>query len=382
MTKKFTLILITLLLLVAPTLAQDIQPAPDAVVNPDFNISWPPPVYVLSEEIDLIGSVNLAGMTGYFIEYRPLAVPASDTEVEAPWFPVSLLFNTPLMDGILASWNTRTVQDGLYEIRLVTNVAGQSPYYFVVSPLRIQNNPPFMVDTPQSNVTATPMVVTRPTLMPTPTGFDTTPLVTAVLDANVRSGDGVSYSRIGSLLAGQSAYVLGRSSRSNGWYYIRLDNGTLGWIAPSTVTASGDFSSVRSVDPPATSTPIPTVTPIPSGNLAASLPVFDSTPTCQVTFQVRINVTNNGSSATNTVVTVMFQDVHDASGTVQQVRYAALPAMNVGDNYVVTADFNISTYYLQNHTIYVTLDSENVLTETNESDNVYTITYQLQQGGC
>ena len=56
--------------------------------------------------------------------------------------------------------------------------------------------------------------------------------------------------------------------------------------------------------------------------------------------------------------------------------------MNVGDNYVVTADFNISTYYLQNHTIYVTLDSENVLTETNESDNVYTITYQLQQGGC
>jgi uncharacterized protein YraI len=381
MYKKITLILLVLLLSTLLINAQGIQPDPDEDLDPNANISWPPPVYVLSGEIDLIGSANLTDMTGYFIEFRPLQT--GSTAQASPWFPVTLLFTTPVVDDVLGTWNTETVEDGLYDLRLVVNVRNQPPNYFVVSPLRIQNEPPFGMAAPSGQVTPTPLAVARPTLLPTPTGLSSEPIVTANLDANVRSGDSTSYPRIGSLFRGDSARVIGRSSRGNGWYYIQLSNGNFGWIAPSVVSASGDFSNVIWRDPPATSTPTPTNTPVPQGNLAAATPArVPGTPTCQVSFQVRVHIENNGTATTAASATVLIQDIRTATGEVLKQAWGAVPVLAPGGGYVVTADFTESRYYNEQHTTRVIIDPENFLTETNEADNTVESYYVLQQGAC
>jgi len=385
MIRKMFLTLAILALFALWVGAQAIQPAPNAVIDPNANISWPPPVYVLSGEIELLGSANLTDMVGYFIEFRPLPVDENAEAID-PWYPATLFYEHPVVNSVLGTWNTAAAADGLYELRLTITFDTQAPVYFVVRPLRVQNDPPLGSDCSGAATTAIPSPVGRPTLLPTPTGLSTTPMVTANLDANVRSGDATNYPRVGALLGGESARVLGRSSRGNGWYYIELPDGMRGWIAPSTVTPSGDFSNVPFMNPPATSTPVATATftpPPTQGNLTGSSPALvPSPPVCQQNFQVRVNITNNGTGNTTSAATVLIQDVRTSTGEVQKQSWGAVPVLAPGANYVVTSDFHVSTYYNEQHTIRVTIDPEGFVPELNESDNVLASTYVLQQGAC
>lgn len=394
MHKRLMVILfMCLLALTAIVTAQDIVPDPNADIDLDANISFPPPVYVLRGEVDLRGSANLPNMTNYFVEFRPLEFPDPDAEdndettaPEPPWFPVTLPESEPVEDGILGTWNTRTTSDGLYELRLTINVAQQAPVEFLVSPIRVENNPPDFVevDTPPQPVsTATLPPITRPTLAATPTPLDTTPLVTAVTNANVRAGDGVGYDVIDNISQGDTARIIGISTSGNGWYYIELDDGTRGWIAPSTVRASGDVRSVPRVNPPASPTPPATNTPIPTGNLTGSPPSIDpNPPTCLVPFQVLVNITNNGNARTGSSATVTLQDVATRNGEVQQTHIRAVPPLEPGEDFVVGAEFTISTFHSEEHRIVVTIDVNNEVNETNETDNVLVSTYTLQKGTC
>lgn len=389
------LILVLLLSGIAAVVsAQEITPRTPQQINPDATISWPPPVYVLRGNVELRGTANLPGMTSYFVEFRPLiltldAAGGDDEPLEeGPWFPATLPSSLPVIDGILgaAPWNTRTAPDGLYEIRLTIFRTGQDPFHFVVSPLRVENDPPpFVVDEFISPV-ATPIdtaPVARPTLAPSPTALDTTPRVTAIIDANVRAGDGVGYTRIDVLRQGQVARVVGISTSGNGWYFIELPDGTRGWIAPSTVSASGDLRSVPRVNPPATPTPPATNTPVPSGNLSGSAPSINpNPPTCNVQFEVLVNITNIGNARTTGPATIVIRDLHVATNTVQASVIREVPALDPGQNWVAGAQFIITTYYNEEHRIEVIIDPNNLVPETIETDNYLFSSYILQRGGC
>jgi len=244
--------------------AQEITPATEST-DPNFAIIFPPPVYVLNSTVEIRGSANLPNMSSYFIEFRPLVLnttgiptPTPDPDSEAPWFPASLPQTSPVEDGVLGTWNTNTAPDGLYEMRLTINLANGEQNYFRVSPLRVDNTT-FVQVPAQPTALPTRDVTGRPTLVPTPTsptGTTSGAQVTANVNANVRLGDSTAYGRIGTLLSGQSADILGISPRQGGWYYIRLPNGTQGYIAPSTVAVSGDVSNLPPVNPP----PVPTAT--------------------------------------------------------------------------------------------------------------------------
>ncbi|GAB4516928.1 MAG: hypothetical protein OHK0046_23010 [Anaerolineae bacterium] len=376
--------------------AQDITPRPDAELNESANISWPPPVYVLRGEVDLRGTADLPNMTNYFIEFRPLEFPEEGEEPDnnRPWFPVTLPDDAPVIEGVLGTWNTETAPDGLYELRLTVNASGQPATFFIVSPIRIENDiPEFLVDsdlvaTPQPAqpaATATPGRFVRPTLAPSPTALDTTPRVTAVTDANVRAGDNVSYERIGSLNTGDTVRVLGISSGGSGWYFIELEDGTRGWIAPSVVNPAGDLRSVPRISPPATPTPTFTPTPVTTGNLTGNPPSLSpAQPVCGQEFRVLVNVFNAGSQRTSGDFIVTIQDVHVASGQVQSTFSEVVPALDPGQNYVVGNDlrFNITTFTEEEHRIVATIDVNNSIRETNEQDNSVSTTYVLQRGAC
>ncbi|MFW5772158.1 MAG: SH3 domain-containing protein [Phototrophicaceae bacterium] len=394
MRRRNLLIFVVLLLALAliPAQAQVIQPDPNTITNPDANISWPPPVFLLRGEFEIYGSANLPNMSNYFLEFRPLALDGDDNnnDVQMPWFPVTLPSSQQVSDGLLGTWNTRNTPDGLYELRLTVNVTGAQAESIVVSPLRVMNELPDFIsdidlgDTEQpSDVPTQVSPPTRPTLAPSPTTPSNEPTVTANVDANVRSGDSVNYPRIDSLRAGQTAQVIGISSAGSGWYYIQLEDGTRGWVAPSIVTLSGVTGSLPRINPPATPTPIPTSTPTVRADLTGSSPSLNpNPPVCNEEFEVLVNITNIGETRSNSPATVLFEDVYLGDGSVQVSFTQAVPELDPGENFVVGGPMTVSTFYGEQHRIRVTIDTGNNVTETDDTNNVLVTDYVLQKGSC
>lgn len=411
MHRRITLLIASLIIFVVAIgiNAQGISPNPNTPPDPNANISFPPPVYFLRGEMQIYGSANLPGMANYFLEYRPLIIaPSPDIQLpEIPWGPISLPSNVPVQDGLLGIWNTLTVADGLYEIRLSVNVPGQEPTFFIVSPLRVENTPSDFalrniqlftlpsslgggidaVTTPLAPVTTEEIVVT-----------DDTPTATSTTDANVRAGDDTVYGRVGVLLTGTSAPILGVSSSGSGWYYIELPNGTRGFISPTVVNVAGDLSNLERISPPPR--PVPTATPTvaatrpaatqpPSGgaDLAGALPALDpSSPTCGVSFNVLINLTNLGASAipAGTTFQVYFQDFWAGNYLEGYTATVTLSSpINPGGNFVVGSPSSFTLYngVGEQHEMRVTIDSNNNIAETNEGNNFVIKTFTLN-GPC
>jgi len=384
--------------------AQDISPVGQPT-DPNFAITFPPPVYVLNGTVEIRGSANLPSMGSYFIEFRPLVLnpgtaplPTPDPDTDAPWFPATLPQTSALQNGVLGRWNTLTAPDGLYEMRLTANMSNGQQQYFRVSPLRIDNTT-FVPLQPTAQVT----VVSRPTLAPTPTSPSAgvpsgAPRVTAVMNANVREGDSTAYNRIGTLLRDQSADVIGRSPNAGQWYYIRLSNGQQGFIAPSTVSIEGNISGLPIINPPPLPTAIPTAIPtiVPTAIIPTIAPTAVSTgsnlaiqsvtvdpvqPICNQSTLVTVKVVNNGTGA-SPAFSIGLTDRRSADGSTTASTRGAVPALNPGASFTSEMYLTISTFYSEAHTLTIALDSGNQVIETNEGDNVTTYGYNLAQGTC
>lgn len=381
--------------------AQSVVPAPDDDnINPNMNIAWPPPIYILRGSAPIYGTANVDRMVNYFLEFRPLYETAPDgsltpADADTPWFPITLPNPAAVDAALLGNWNTLTTPDGLYELRLTVNVAGQRSQNFIVSPIRIENNPSqgvldwlmayFDIAVPAPTSTPLPLPTqppARPTLEPVPT-IDINPRVTAGrLDVNIRTGTSTAFEAIGSLPGGQSARVIGLANDGSGWYYI-FHGGIQGWVAGHVVTPSGDFTAVpRIAPPPPPATPTPT--PIPAvANLTGSNPALSANPpVCNVPFSVQVNITNNGTGPSSAPVNVIVEDVHVDSGQVQASFTNGLPVLAPGQNYVIAGNLTVSTYYGEAHLIRVRIDPENAINETNKADNLLQVAYTLAQGGC
>jgi SH3-like domain-containing protein len=85
------------------------------------------------------------------------------------------------------------------------------------------------------------------------------PLVTAAENnVNIRSGPGTDYAIIGTLVAGQSLEIVGRTADSSWWQVAAPDN--LGWVAAQVTTASDADDSLPVVEvaaPPVAAAPPP-----------------------------------------------------------------------------------------------------------------------------
>jgi uncharacterized protein YgiM (DUF1202 family) len=333
---------------------------------------------VLRGEVEVRGTANLSNMTNYFISFRPLN---SDlTPASTDYLPAIGTTQAPVTDGILGIWDTTITEDGLYELRLTVNVRGSQPVTHIVGPLRIENElPPFITPTAPSVIsTATPAPSTQ-----VPTGTVNQSSV------NVRTGDSTAFSVLTSLRQGEQVTLLGISSRGTNWYQVRLSDGRLGWMAPSVINITGNAATLPLVSPPVLPTPqptpIPTLTPIPplQGNLVSGIVVFEpSTPTCAQTFNVGFDVANLGTQATSASATVSLVDVRAADGSVQGTTLGGFPVLAPGQTFRVTMPLTISTWYSETHRITLTIDPNNVVSETTEADNIRVVEYVLQKGSC
>ncbi len=380
--------LVTLVLALALALPAQAQvPTPTATpVNPNANISWPPPVYVLRGEFTVRGAANLSNMQNYFLEFRQLNADLTAADEAVPWFPVTVPQTQAVQDDVLGVWDTSTVPDGLYELRLTINLTNNQQEQMVVSPLRVENTPPPFAVTPVVPVASPTATVDTQQLLPTPTQFDPTPRATARLAANVRRGDSVIYEAFTGLQPGQTVPIVGQSSLGTGWFLIELPNGARGWVSPSVVDVSGSLSGVPFVSPPPppTPTPIPaTPTPVSTVNLVAGNFRFDPpAPVCGQTFNIYLDVANFGTTPNPSgligVVDIPAPDPNLTTNTV-----GALPVIQPGQTVNIgPIPLTVNVHHSQVHQLVITIDPGNQILETNKFDNVINAQYTLLKGSC
>lgn len=372
---RLALLILLLSIVAFPAAAQDADSNPFAPIGdpaePGIFISFPPPIYLLSGQVEIRGTVNVPNIRGYFLETRPLRTDFTP-DVQSAWTPVSLLSNRTVVDNVLATWDTTLFPDGAYELRLNALVAGGRT--FRVSPVRIENEPPaFVIQRPP--VAFPTFAPPAATLAPLAT-VSNDPRVTNVtrVDVNVREGDSTLYPIISRLPIDASAEILGVSNRGTGWYQIRLDNGRIGWVSPTVVSVTGDVRNLPLIaPPPLPATATPTLTPTPNlADLTISNVRFNSAPFQGVPFQIIVTVFN----ASPVPVTFPFavacnirpQGIFSSTdvfslGAFTQVDVALNTQVNTGGGASITAE--------------CAADVNNVIPELNDSNNFFNLTVTL-----
>jgi hypothetical protein len=228
-----------------------------------------------------------------------------------------------------------------------------------------------------------PVVVTATAAPPT--------LPDAVVNAdtlNVRENPGEGAKILMKVTRDTALDILGRYP-DNSWVQVRTPNGTAGWVYRPLLTVHIDLSIVPVVNatfmaPPPTATLIPP-TPLPTSqaNLVAGIVVFDpAQPSCAQTFTVGFDVANLGSQPTSASGTVSLVDTRASDGTQQGSTIGGYPILQPGQTFRVNMPLTISTWYSEQHNITLVIDPGNQIPESVEGDNVRTVSYTLQKGGC
>jgi hypothetical protein len=166
-------LLIALVLLVLPSGA---LAAPTATPTPKdlLNVTMPRPDTAIGGVVSIMGTVQVARMQHFELAFGPGTNPWQ-------WIPIGERRSESVADGRLALWDTTTIPDGLYTLRVraVRPALSQAYVEVFVSGLLVSNAP----------TTPTPAATLPPTQTPTPTATATpssTPIPTP------RLGDGVS----------------------------------------------------------------------------------------------------------------------------------------------------------------------------------------------
>ena len=389
-------LVVALLLLIPLAAGQDgsslIEPYDEAMVNPDANISFPPPVYVVRDSVEIRGSANLPNLVDYLIEFRPLALGLMDEDEEGHWFPATVTQRVAVVDDILGIWNTTTTRDGLYELRLKINT-GDETEFVRLAPIRIENDKTPII---QAELEPVIEVVEESTPLetaePTPEQEDASPRVVALVDSNVRAGDTTQYQIVGFLLEGAEAKILGVSSYGTGWYFIQLANGQSGFIHPSIVRAEGDQVGLERINPPPlppTPIPIPTTIPVVSAPSTGANLVFGEIrmephpAVCNKTYTVHVTVRNDGNADVSSGFRVALQDSYAPTGAVlssTEIGFGPIPA---GHSAAAFGQITMNQYYNEEHHVNLRLDVHNQVAETREDDNHgATAAYILARGNC
>ena len=397
-TKLIFLFVITVLALSLPLLAQE-----GGEAGPVAEISWPPPVYLLSGEVALRGTVTLSETTVYYVEYRALDEDFTAPE-ERPYLPATLPATAVVVDGVLGVWDTSAVEDGLYELRLTVILRGEEIQHRTMGPLRIENAgaaeveagtemmmepeaEPAAMEEPEDEPEPEPMVEVA-TAVPEPEEAPAvmveSPQVTARVNANIRAGDSTSFHAIDALLTGERAPILGISSRNNGWYQISLPNGQRGWISEVVVHVSGPTDDLPRIVPPALPRPRPTATPAAAhADLVVEwINLEPEQPLCNKAVKITAQIANIGRGHSRYSGSISVQDWHLSSGSGAATTVGGFPPLAPGQRFHAIMHLTVNTWYDDVHRLNVQVDSTNTVAESNEGNNNASRDYTLKKDKC
>jgi len=154
-------------------------------------IVFPLPGAAVQGSLTITGSTDLPGF-----EYAELSFSYTGAQPES-WFLIQQL-RAPVKEGPLAVWDTTTIADGNYRLRLQVFLLGGKITEAYTTGLRVRNYTPLETSTPTSMQTtavialASPTVVSSsPTPRPTPTPLPPNPAQIAPINLLLSLGWGV-----------------------------------------------------------------------------------------------------------------------------------------------------------------------------------------------
>ncbi len=192
-----------------------------------------------------------------------------------------------------------------------------------------------------------------------------------------RTGPGTNYDIISNLDAGQEPPISGYADRDDGRWWQVTWSGRIGWVSASYTAQLGDCSAIRPAVVPASPTPQPSTTPQPTQPGVTATPtlpdltltLFEGVSSVQLgpdgTIQANyvIRVKNSGGQACGQFrVGVLLPN-----GTITTFD---VPGLAVGQEYPIANGSLQVTFNTPGVTrILVTVDDQNVVTESNEANN-------------
>jgi uncharacterized protein YraI len=224
---------------------------------------------------------------------------------------------------------------------------------------------------------------------PPATATPSRPMVNVTTGANIRSGPSQAFNPpIGSLAVGATAPILAVNTDGT-WYKIQYYNSE-GWIFASTVSVTGDISGLpREAGPP---------TPVPATAVPTAVPVTQAPPStvdliidgansritpsfrCGQSSEIRMTVVNRGTTASPSTI-ILVQDI-EQNGSVGATTQGGVKALAPNESTLVIMNLTISTNMLVSHTFRATVDGNNTVPESNESNNLNEYVYVLERGNC
>ena len=145
----------------------------------------------------------------------------------------------------------------------------------------VLNNPPTVTFTSAPEI---PTLTLEPTVTLTPdyTATSSTPMISVSVDTNCRVGPGAIFERVGILLVGETAEIVGREPKNEFWY-IRNPDADEGaefcWVWGEYATISGDTLPLLYLSPP----------PPPTASFSVS---FEKMDICATTRWINFKLTN------------------------------------------------------------------------------------------
>jgi hypothetical protein len=156
---------------------------------------------------------------------------------------------------VLPSVSTTPDPNLLGTIVAQTIVAGLTQTAPTMTPISV------ISETPSSTFTPEPPTITPTKTLTLAPLFTSTPLVPQIsvsVATNCRVGPGRIYDRVGALLVGEVAEVIGRDSAGNYWYIRNPDSSTgFCWLWGEYATLTGNTAALPMYTPPPTPTPSP-----------------------------------------------------------------------------------------------------------------------------
>lgn len=135
---------------VVPTVVRSVVPqVPTAVLPPTavpapirIAILSPVPSSIVAGNVTVIGAALHPQFLQYQLEYGPDPNPAN------LWYPADFIRQTPVLDGVLGTWNTAGIQDGRYQLRLRVYLRDGTTLSTIANNLQIRNTRPTPVPSP------------------------------------------------------------------------------------------------------------------------------------------------------------------------------------------------------------------------------------------
>jgi PKD repeat protein len=127
-----------------PTIAPfypTVTPLPISIV-----ILSPIPGNVVAGNIQVLGAAIHPQFLQYQLEFGPDPNPGN------LWYPATGIVQSPILNGLLGIWNTTSVQDGIYQLRLRITLRDGSNLATVVNNIRVQNQAPTPVPSNTPNI--------------------------------------------------------------------------------------------------------------------------------------------------------------------------------------------------------------------------------------